>query len=329
MEYRLLGATDLKVSALGFGCGAIGGLLVRGNYRDMVRVIARAIELGVTYFDTARIYGDGLSEANLGRVLEELGADVLVGTKVRLREADMDSIGDAVRESVEGSLRRLRRERLDLIQLHNSLGIDRQPGRDVLGIDDLDAVIDAFQALQEQGKARYWGINGLGETPVLLEAVAMGNAHTIQCCYNLLNPSAGMKMHVGFSFQDYRQLIDRAAQKQMGVIGIRILAGGALSGSAERHPNAAKSVAPIATSSDYAGDVERSGRFAFLVDDGYASSLVEAAIRFAIGKPELPTALVGISSIDQLEQAVAAADKGPLAPEAMTRLSEAWSDPAY
>ena len=328
MEYRRLGTTDLKLSALGFGCGAIGGLLVRGNHGDMVRVIGRAIELGITYFDTARIYGDGLSEANLGRVLEELGADVLVGTKVRLREAEMDSIGEAVHESVEGSLRRLRRERVDLIQLHSGLGIDRHPGSDVLRIDDLDAVIDAFQTLEEQGKARYWGINGLGETPALHKAVAKAAAHSIQCCHNPLNPSAGMQMHEGFSFQDYRQLIDRAAENRMGVIGIRVLAGGALSGSMERHPNAAQSVVPIATSRDLAGDVRRSRRFGFLVDDGYSSSLVEASIRFAIGKPELSTALAGVSSMDQLEQAVAAANKGPLAPEAMARLTEVWSDAA-
>ncbi len=72
MIERSLGNTGLEVSALGFGCGAVGGLLVRGEYGEMVRTVARAIEGGVTYFDTAALYGNGLSEENLGRVLREL-----------------------------------------------------------------------------------------------------------------------------------------------------------------------------------------------------------------------------------------------------------------
>ncbi len=88
MEYRTLGKTGLKVSAVGFGCGAIGGLLVRGSYPDMRATVARALELGVNYFDTASLYGNGQSEANLGAVLRELGelpgGRAIVGTKVRL-----------------------------------------------------------------------------------------------------------------------------------------------------------------------------------------------------------------------------------------------------
>jgi len=66
MEYRLLGRTGLRVSALGFGCGAVGGLLVRGDYAEMIRAVARGVELGVNYFDTAAIYGAGLSETKPG-----------------------------------------------------------------------------------------------------------------------------------------------------------------------------------------------------------------------------------------------------------------------
>jgi len=84
MEYRMLGRTGLEVSALGFGCGAVGGLLVKGDRKDMLRVVARAVELGITYFDTAPGYGDGISETSLGLVLEELKPPVLVGTKVQL-----------------------------------------------------------------------------------------------------------------------------------------------------------------------------------------------------------------------------------------------------
>src|SRR5690348_17630864 len=84
VEQRTLGRTGLRVSAIGFGCGNTGGLMVRGEPAEQRAAVARGIEGGITYFDTAAQYGEGRSEENLGRVLRELNADVLVGTKVRL-----------------------------------------------------------------------------------------------------------------------------------------------------------------------------------------------------------------------------------------------------
>jgi len=320
MQYRHLGRTGLKVSELGFGCGSIGGLLVRGEYPTMRRAVARALELGITYFDTASQYGDGQSEVNLGAVLRELRADPVVGTKVRLKPPDLDRIEAAIAESVEASLRRLGRERVDLIQLHNPFVPRSGPDQVGVTLHHFSAVLRAFETLERQGKVRFWGITGLGETEVLHQVVEGGGFHTVQAVYNLLNPSAGRQAPAGFSYQDYRQLIDRAAGQQMGVIVIRALAGGALSGTPDRHPVAARSVAPIATERDYAADVARARRFAFLVENGTVSSLVEAAIRFAISKPEISTALVGISSLEQLEHAVACANRGPLPAEALGRL---------
>jgi aryl-alcohol dehydrogenase-like predicted oxidoreductase len=320
MQYRHLGRTGLRVSELGFGCGSIGGLLVRGEYPAMRRAVARALELGITYFDTASQYGDGQSEVNLGAVLRELRADPTVGTKVRLKPPELDRIEVAIAESVEASLRRLGRERVDLIQLHNPFVPRSGPEWAGVTLHHFSAVLRAFETLEQQGKVRFWGITGLGETDVLHQAVAGGGFHTVQAVYNLLNPSAGMQAPAGFPYQDYRQLIDRAAGKQMGVIVIRALAGGALSGTVERHPVAARSVAPIATERDYAADVARARQLAFLVKDGTVADLVEAAIRFAISKPEISTALVGISSLEQLERAVACANRGPLPAEALGRL---------
>jgi aryl-alcohol dehydrogenase-like predicted oxidoreductase len=86
MEMRIFGRTGLPLSVLGFGCGAVGGLMVRGDPLDQERTIARAIAAGVNYFDTAVQYGNGESEKNLGRILHQLKPpDVVVGTKVRLR----------------------------------------------------------------------------------------------------------------------------------------------------------------------------------------------------------------------------------------------------
>ena len=84
MQKRRLGRTGLEVSVLGYGAGAVGGLFTKGAAADQERAIARAIEAGINYFDTAALYGNGESEKNLGRVLKALKADVVVGTKVRL-----------------------------------------------------------------------------------------------------------------------------------------------------------------------------------------------------------------------------------------------------
>jgi aryl-alcohol dehydrogenase-like predicted oxidoreductase len=74
MEYRVLGRTNLRVSALGFGCGNVGGLMVRGTPAERERAVARALDLGVNFFDTAPLYGDGVSEEHLGQTLQALRA---------------------------------------------------------------------------------------------------------------------------------------------------------------------------------------------------------------------------------------------------------------
>src|ERR1700727_61841 len=82
---RGVGRTGMRLSVLGFGCGAVGGFMVRGDPAEQERTIARAIAAGVNYFDTAVQYGNGESENNLGRVLQKLTpAHFFVGTKVRL-----------------------------------------------------------------------------------------------------------------------------------------------------------------------------------------------------------------------------------------------------
>lgn len=326
MEYRPLGTTGLNVSTLGFGCGAIGGLLVRGSYPDMRATVARAIELGVTYFDTASLYGNGQSEANLGAVLRELGeaegGRVIVGTKVRLGADAEGRIAAAVTESVEGSLRRLGREQVDLIQFHNRMDQQSRPAEDHWSVDDLLAVTGTFQTLQKQGKVRFWGFTGLGEPAAILEAIGTGALHSVQSCYNLLNPSAGQAVGSAFPYENYSQMIDAAGSQGVGIIAIRVLAGGALAGTRDRHPVAASAPNPIGSAPDYASDVAHAQRFRFLMEEGYADSLAEAAIRFVISKPAVSTALVGTSNQQQLEAAVAAVERGPLPSEALERINQ-------
>jgi len=101
-----------------------------------------------------------------------------------------------------------------------------------------------------------------------------------------------------------------------------VLAGGALSGSAERHPIASPAPEPIGSATNYDADVDRARRLLPLVTEGFANSLTEAATRFALSEPAMGTILVGIATPQQFEDALGAVQKGPLPKAALDRLSE-------
>ena len=326
MEYRTLGRTGLNVSQVGFGCGDVGGLIVRGEPKERAQAVARAHELGINYFDTAPSYGNGVSETNLGLALKELNADVYVGTKVGLASEDREDIRTGIFSSMDRSLKRLGMDSVDLIQLHNHMRVNPEPGqRDLAAEEVLGQVVEAFQELRTQGKVRYFGITGLGDTETLHRVIDAGAMDTVQVCYNLLNPSPGTRVPGGYFAQDYGRLIDRAAAHEAGIIAIRIMAAGALTGVSDRHPIAIPSVAPIGTGRDYEEDVRRAAGFRFMLEDGTVESLIEAALRFVLSKKEVSTALVGLSSLEQLEQSVKWAEKGPLPEPALERLPQVWT----
>ncbi len=317
MEQRTLGRTGLEVSALSFGCGAVGGLMVRGDPADQERTVARAIDLGINYFDTAPLYGDGESERNLGRVLKNLGRPaVMVGTKVWIR--DRGAVAKTITASLEESLQRLGQERVDLFQLHDPIGPAGTPETLDPGTV-IEEVVPTFERLRAQGKVRYCGFTALGDTKAIRAIVDSRLFDTVQASYNLLNPTAASAIPDDYPAQDYERLLVHAGQSQMGTIGIRILAGGALSATEARHPLGMPKVDPLGSANTYAGDVGRARRLESLVGEGYAQSMVEAALRYVISTPTLSTVLVGLSTIDQLEYAAASVNKGPL-PQAALEL---------
>ena len=321
METRTLGRTRLKVSVLGFGCGAVGGLMVRGSPADQERAVARAIELGINYFDTAAMYGNGESERNLGRVLKSLNPDIRVGTKVRVPAAERSHIGAAVTASLEASLQRLQLDQIDLFQLHNHITRDGRDG-DLTPETVLGEVVPAFERLREQGKTRFYGITAVGDTAALHQVVDARVVDTAQVSYNLLNPSAGATVARGYPAHDYGNLLAHAKAADMGVINIRVLAAGALSGTEERHPLGSPAVEPIGSGSSYRTDAERARRLEPLIREGHADSLIEAALRFVIANDAASTVLVGYSTLDQLEYAARSINKGPLSRAALDRLAE-------
>ena len=319
MQTRTLGKTGLKVSLLGFGCGAVGGLMVKGNAADQERAVARALELGINYFDTAAMYGNGESERNLGRVLKSLKPNLYLGTKVRIPAAERGNVAAAVTASLEASLHRLQLDHVDLFQLHNHIlvkGSDADLTPEIV----LGEVVPALERLRQQGKTRFYGITAVGDTAALHQVADARVFDTAQISYNMLNPSAGTTVASGYPAHDFGNLLAHTQTADMGVIAIRVLAAGALSGTEDRHPLGSPSVDPIGSGRDYRIDAERARRLEPLVREGFADSLVEAAIRFVISHPAVSTALVGYSTLDQLEYAAAAVNKGPLPPAALDRL---------
>ena len=322
VETRPFGPDDTPVSLLGFGCGAVGGLMVRGTAADQERAVARAIEMGINYFDTAVQYGDGASELHLGSILRRLRAEnAVVGTKVRLHSAEFGRIAAAVTASLDGSLRRLQRNHVDIFHLHNA--ITTAGGGESLSVGQvLEEVAPAFQALRAAGKLRLLGLTAVGETAALQQVIDAGVFGSAQIAYNLLNSSAGSALPTDYPAQDYGQLFEHTHRARVGVVGIRVLAGGALSGSAHRHPVTSPEPEPIGSALSYKTDLSRAARLLPLVTEGFAASLTEAAIRFAIAHPAMGTILVGMASVDEFEAALAAVLKGPLPAAALQRVAE-------
>ena len=326
MEQRVLGRTGMRVSALGFGCGDVGGLIVRGTPAERERAVARALEAGVTYFDTAASYGSGESERNLGRTLKALGARPHVGTKFRIEPGETDVAG-AVARALDASLGRLGLDGVDLFQLHNLIVREdgATSGRGLSARRVIDEVAPALGRLRQAGTIRFAGITALGDTAAVHQVIDAGVIDTAQVCLNLLNPTAAVAVPAGFPAQDFDRLLDRARARGVGAINIRVLAAGALSGTTARHALAMPQVAPIASGADYAADVERAGRFRPVVDKGYAEDLMEASIRFALSSDAISTVLVGYSTLEHLERAITVVERGPLPAPALALLQGVWT----
>jgi len=321
VEKRRLGKTGLDVSLLGFGCGAVGGLMVGGSPADQERAVARALELGINYFDTAAQYGNGRSEENIGRVIKSLKLkDIYLGTKVRLPATEPRQIAAGITAALEASLTRLQLERVDLYQFHNAI-VGSTGGGSFAVESMLDEVVPAFEKLVQQGKIGHYGITAVGETASLLRVVDARAFETAQVSFNLLNPSPGAAVPKGFPAQDFGNLLAHTEAANMGAINIRVLAGGALSGSEERHALNSPAPDPIGSGSSYKIDVERARRFMPLVHEGLADSLVELGLRYVIAHAAISTVLIGIATLEQFEIAARAINQGPLSPGALAQVA--------
>lgn len=321
MDHRLLGETEIDLSEVGFGCGDNAGLMMSGTAEERSAAVARALDLGINYFDTAAHYGDTLSETNLGLALHDLKARPIIATKVRLLESDLADISGTITRSLEGSLSRLQAGGVDILYLHNRIGpeqvlganggVQRVSVEDVMGPG---GVLETFQGLQRQGKTAFLGICTSGGDSEALRRVLSGRQFDcLQAQYNILNPTEGRAAPQGFAGLDYGNSISYAASLGMGVVTYGTLAAGSLSGRATGR------VTPSRSGDTWTDNLKRAEALDFLAED-YVDSLAEAALRFTLTKPEVTCALMGFSKQAYLRQAVDWTRKGPLPEEAIERI---------
>ncbi|MDE2968535.1 MAG: aldo/keto reductase [Chloroflexota bacterium] len=305
MQYKELGGTGVQVSTIAFGCGPTAGMIVKGTPEERRRGVSRALDLGVNLFDTASIYGAGASETHLGETLQELKARPVIGSKVALELPDLDDVKGNTIQSVEDSLKRLQVETIDLIQLHNRVGLERAERSDMgvgaqLTVDDVLApggVLDAFHVLQQQGKVRYFGFTAYGGLlSCVYQLIDSGQFHSINGLYNIINPSAVRP--AADVDRDFGQVFDRSAKLGMGIIVIRVLAAGLLAGAGA--DPAAERVREVLANHD--------------------TTPVEGAVRYVLSNPIVATSVIGFSEVEHIEEACAAEEKGPLPADVLAEL---------
>ncbi|MFF0078310.1 aldo/keto reductase [Streptomyces canus] len=322
MRYRELGRTGLTVSEIGYGAWGLGqGAWVGADDDSGVRALRRALDLGVTFIDTARAYDR--SERVVGRALKELpggGEGVHVATKVGpkvpvpLSPSGLDPMeafpGAHLRESLETSLRELGRDHVDLLQLHT--WEDEWTGRG----DWLETV----DALKQEGKIRFFGISVKDHQPEnVLTVLRTGVLDTVQVIYNVFEQAPS------------DALLPACEEYGVGVIVRVALDEGALTGA-------------IRTGVTFPEGDWRNWYFrddrpaqveqhvdAILADLGSAAEeLPSAALRFALAGRAVSTVIVGMRSLRNVERNAAIADAPPLTERELAVLTERrWAKNFY
>lgn len=333
MLYRRIPNTALSVSEIGFGCGGNAGLMVRASHADQHRAIARALELGINYFDIAPDYGDGHAEENLGRILRDLGQRPVINSKVEIRRENLDDIAGHVVRSCESSLKRLGIDYLDCLQVHNG-PVTAPPRLDggsyrQLAVKDFlrpGGALDGLHQLKRGGKIKYAGFVCRGDdSGDVRELVKTRQFALINVPYTLLNPTAGLIEQAPVAMKpDYGGIINDAGAHGVGCAIYSPLAGGYLANSrldgAAGHP-LARGHDPLSEAAQR--NIERANLVRFLAEENDLS-LAQAAYRFILMHKHVTTVVGGFSSQEQIEEIVQVSGMGPFTPDEMARLQHVW-----
>ena len=317
MQYNPLGRTGLNVSRVGFGGGGIGQVWGATTREESVKAVHRALDLGINYFDVAPAYGDGKAEEALGIALEGRSEGVIIGTKVRVPGNNLADATGAVQRSMETSLRLLKRDSVDILHVHNRFTENRGDVPNSLSADDvMGPVLKAYQAVQQAGKTRFIGLSAMDHhVPTLKTIMESGDWDTVLAYYNLLNWTAQLPPPPGAALFDNGQNILLAKKHNMGVIGIRSHAAGALTSGVDR---------PVPPDNDLLRqDVASAAQLGFLLD-GNIKTLSQAATVFCLMNEDIHTTVPGVKNQAETEEMAGCIDLDFFSEAQMTRLKELY-----
>jgi L-galactose dehydrogenase/L-glyceraldehyde 3-phosphate reductase len=323
LRKTFLGRSGLEISEIAFGGGVTGGILINAEETTRFNALRRAVMAGINWIDTAPVYGDGASEETIGRHLQALTPRPHISTKVRLEAEDIGDIPGAIERSLAQSLTRLRSERVALFQLHNHLGtgvgerLALTPAQ-VLG---RGGVADTFHRLKEQGLIQAMGLTAAGDTKACLEVIDSGRFDAAQVYYNAINPSAAWRRAPGGwkGGQDFCGILTACFNQNMGALNIRPLAGGLL-GTAERPAR----LFVMTSGTDVDNEVRCAAAVRAALGAEYGTP-AQAALRFTLGNKDIASRVIGITTINQLDEAIDALAQGALPTAAVSKLEEVWA----
>jgi uncharacterized protein len=204
LPQRSLGKTGVKVSALALG-GVIGMQLPRSEHHDPAAIANTALDLGITYFDTAPSYNNGQSESNYGEVLVHRRNEVFLACKTG------DRTYDGTMRSVEQSLKRLRTDHLDLLQIHGVTEND-----DIPAWGKPTGVWTALEKLRGQKVTRFLGVTGHDNAAKLRDAIQLYPFDTLLTTFNPVSRRRPFR----------EDLLPLAREKQMGILAMKVMGGG-------------------------------------------------------------------------------------------------------
>jgi len=327
MQYRRVGNTDITVSAVGIGCARLGGVFSVLSRADTVRLVADAVERGISFFDTADMYSQGESETLLGEALAAHRHRVVIATKVGytlpaqgravarvkpLLRPLLKRLGvrrsmvpaaargalaqnfssDYILEAAHRSLKRLRTDYIDVYQLHS-------PPSDVLSSGDF---LEPLEKLRRQGKVRCYGVACQNVADALM-CLRYPELATVQVAINLLDQ------------EGIASTLAAARAAELGVIARQCFASGLLTRSAnaavdEMMHDPAEREAKRRAIETYAAVADRFGR-----------TLPELAVQFVLGQQAVSTVLLGIRLSEHLDSGLRYAASAPLSEEELTVLA--------
>jgi aryl-alcohol dehydrogenase-like predicted oxidoreductase len=320
MQYREFGRTGWKVAAISFGAWAIGGSWGDVDDRESLQALHRCLDLGINFFDTADVYGDGRSEQLLARLRDERSEPFHVVTKAG-RRLDPHIAKGYNRENltafVERSLKNLKTDCLELVQLHC-------PPTEVYYMPETFGVLDD---LMQAGKIQHYGVS-VEKVEEALKAIEYPNVQSVQIIFNIFRQRPGELF-----FQE-------AKRRKVGILARVPLASGLLTGkmkadtafASDDHRNFNRfgesfDRGETFSGVDYDAGLKAVDELRSLVPEGY--TMAQFALRWILMFDAVSCAIPGAKRPDQVDDNAAAADMPPLSDETMQRVREIYDRYVY